>query len=230
MLAGGASVVENAHGGVIPRATYVKRADAVCLDVARKAVALQSEARRRVGAATSEAQALRIFAEIYRRQLTLVQSMRRRLVAIGTPRGAGATARTLVEGIRTGEIAAGSSVSRSRTSSTPMYSPMPWTAPTRVAGRRALEARLEVGARRPRVLLDPSSSIARRTARPAAQATGEPPTDEKNEPWAPNASAIVRVVITAPTAMPLPAALATVTMSGSTPCCSNAQRYAPSRP
>ena len=90
---------------VIPRATYVKRADAVCLDVAREAVALQSEARRRVGAATSEAQALRIFAEIYRRQLALVQSMRRRLVAIGTPRGAAATARTLVTGIRSGEAA-----------------------------------------------------------------------------------------------------------------------------
>ena len=73
---------------MIPRATYVKRADAVCLDVAQKAVALQSEARRRVGAATSEAEAFRIFAEIYRRQLALVQSMRRRLVAIGTPRGA----------------------------------------------------------------------------------------------------------------------------------------------
>ena len=49
-----------------------------------------------------------------------------------------------------------------------------------------------------------------RTASPAAHATGEPPTLEKNEPSAAKASAMARVVITAPTAMPLPAALGRV--------------------
>jgi hypothetical protein len=97
------AVANASTAAVIPRATYVKRADAVCLDVARKAVALQSEARRRVATASSETEVLDIFAEIYRRQLTLIQSMRRRLVAIGTPRGAASAARMLVEGIRTGE-------------------------------------------------------------------------------------------------------------------------------
>ena len=104
-LAASGVVVETTEGATIPRATYVKRADAICLDVATKAVALQSEARRRVGAATSRAEVRRIFAEIYRRQLRLIQSMRRRLVAIGTPRGAAATARALVGGIRSGEDA-----------------------------------------------------------------------------------------------------------------------------
>ena len=46
-------------------------------------------------------------------------------------------------------------------------------------------------------------------------------------PSAPNASAMARVVITAPTAIPFPAALATVTMSGTTPCCSNAHWWMP---
>jgi hypothetical protein len=107
LLALGAAgvVAETMEGATIPKATYVKRADAICLDVATKAVALQSEARRRIGAATSRAEVRRIFAEIYRRQLGLIQSMRRRLVAIGTPRGAAATARALVDGIRSGEDA-----------------------------------------------------------------------------------------------------------------------------
>ena len=107
LLALGAAgvVAETTEGATIPKATYVKRADAICLDVATKAVALQSEARRRVGAATSRAEVRRIFVEIYRRQLGLIQSMRRRLVAIGTPRGAAATARALVVGIRSGEDA-----------------------------------------------------------------------------------------------------------------------------
>ncbi len=89
----------------VPLATYVRQADRVCLDVAQRALALQREARRRVGAATSEAQALRIFGEIYRRQLALVRSMRRRLVALGTPSSGAATARLLVDGIRDGERA-----------------------------------------------------------------------------------------------------------------------------
>jgi len=89
----------------VPKATYVKRADTICLDVAKRAVALQQEARRRIGAAPGETEALRVFADIYRRQLTLIRSMRRRLVAIGEPRGAAATARLLVDGIRAGEQA-----------------------------------------------------------------------------------------------------------------------------
>ena len=94
-----------ASAETVPQATYVRQADRICLDVAQKALALQREARRRVGASTSKAQTLRIFADIYRRQLTLVQSMRRRLVALGTPRAGAATARTLVRGIRAGEQA-----------------------------------------------------------------------------------------------------------------------------
>ena len=90
---------------VIPRDAYVRRADAVCLDVAKKALVLQREATRRVRAAGSEAEAFRIFADIYRRQLALIQSMRRRLVAIGEPEGARAVARRLVAGIRSGEEA-----------------------------------------------------------------------------------------------------------------------------
>ena len=89
----------------IPQTTYVRLADRICLDVAQKALALQREARRRVGASTDKAQTLRIFAELYRRQLTLVQSMRRRLVALGTPRTGAGPARTLVQGIRVGEQA-----------------------------------------------------------------------------------------------------------------------------
>jgi len=91
----------------IPQASYVRQADRICLDVAQKALALQREARRRVGASTSDAQTFTIFGEIYRRQLTLVQLMRRRLVALGMPRTGAATARTLVDGIRDGEQALG---------------------------------------------------------------------------------------------------------------------------
>ena len=96
-----------ASAATIPQATYVKRADAICLDVARQALALQQEARRRVGSATDAAATLRVFADIYRRQLTLIRSMRRRLVAIGEPRGAATTARLLIGGIRRGELALG---------------------------------------------------------------------------------------------------------------------------
>ena len=58
LLALGAAGVlaETTEGATIPKAKYVKRADAICLDVATKAVALQSEARRRIGAATSRAE------------------------------------------------------------------------------------------------------------------------------------------------------------------------------
>lgn len=102
-LAAGSSVAAPAK--TIPQTTYVRLADRICLDVAQKALALQREARRRVGASASKTQTLRIFAAIYRRQLTLVQSMRRRLVALGTPRAGAVTARTLVQGIRAGEQA-----------------------------------------------------------------------------------------------------------------------------
>lgn len=89
----------------IPQATYVKRADAICLDVAKSALALQAEARRRVARTSTVDGALRVFADVYRRQLVLVQSMRRRLVAVGEPRGAAPVARLLVDGIRDGERA-----------------------------------------------------------------------------------------------------------------------------
>ena len=102
-----ALAVAVAHSTVVPRETYVRRADAVCLDVARKAVALQREAQRLVAAADSDAEARRILVRVYRRQLELVRGMRRRLVAIGTPRGASAArvASRLVAGVRAGERA-----------------------------------------------------------------------------------------------------------------------------
>ena len=92
---------------MVPRDTYVRRADAVCLDVAKKALALQREAQRLVSAADSDAEARRIIARVYRRQLGHVRGMRLRIVAIGTPRGASAArvATRLVAGIRTGERA-----------------------------------------------------------------------------------------------------------------------------
>ena len=103
LLAGGSATAAPAK--TVPQSTYVRLADRICLDVAQKAVALQREARRRVGASTSDAQTFGIFGEIYRRQLTLIQSMRRRLVALGLPRTGAVTARALVDGIEEGESA-----------------------------------------------------------------------------------------------------------------------------
>jgi hypothetical protein len=106
-----AAIVAESSGAaesvVVPRETYVRRADAVCLDVATKALALQREAQRLVAAADSDAEARRILAGVYRRQLGLVRGMRSRIVAIGRPRGATAArvATRLVAGIRTGESA-----------------------------------------------------------------------------------------------------------------------------
>jgi hypothetical protein len=96
-----------AESAVVPRDVYVRRADAVCLDVAKKALALQREAQRLVNAADSDANARRILGRVYRSQLGLVRGMRLRIVAIGTPRGATAArvASRLVAGIRTGERA-----------------------------------------------------------------------------------------------------------------------------
>lgn len=93
----------------MPVSTYVKRADAVCLDVAKKAVSLRNEAQVLVAAADSEAEVRAVFTRIYRRQLALVKSMRLRLVAIGTPRGtrAARVAARLVAGVRQGERALG---------------------------------------------------------------------------------------------------------------------------
>ena len=59
---------------------------------------------------------------------------------------------------------------------------------------------------------------------PTADDTGLPPTDEKNEPCEENCSAISRLVTTNPMGCPLPAALAMVTTSGTTPCISNPQK------
>jgi hypothetical protein len=102
-----ALAIAAADAGVVPRETYVRRADAVCLDVARKAVALQREAQRLVAAADSDAEARQILVRVYRKQLQLVRGMRARLVAIGTPRGAPAArvASRLVAGIGAGERA-----------------------------------------------------------------------------------------------------------------------------
>ncbi len=96
-----------AGSAAVPQATYVSRADAVCLDVAKRALALQREAGRLVAAADSDAEARRILARAYRSQLALVGEMRRRIVAIGTPRGRAASrvATRLVVGIRSGERA-----------------------------------------------------------------------------------------------------------------------------
>ena len=100
-----AFAVARADAAVVPRETYVRRADAVCLDVARKALALQQEAQRLVAAADSDAEARQILVRVYRRQLRLVRGMRLRIVAIGTPRGATAArvSSRLVAGIRAGE-------------------------------------------------------------------------------------------------------------------------------
>ena len=96
-----------AESAVVPRDTYVRRADAACLDVAKKALALQREAQRLVSGADSDAAARRILGRVYRSQLGLVRGMRLRIVAIGTPRGAAAArvAMRLVAGIRAGERA-----------------------------------------------------------------------------------------------------------------------------
>ena len=100
-----AFAVARADAAVVPRETYVRRADAVCLDVARKALALQQEAQRLVAAADSDAEARQILVRVYRRQLRLVRGMRLRIVSIGTPRGATAArvSSQLVAGIRAGE-------------------------------------------------------------------------------------------------------------------------------
>jgi hypothetical protein len=102
-----ATSASGASTGVVPPETYVRRADAICLDVARKALALQREAQRRVAGADSNTEARRILASVYRRQLALVRGMRLRLTAIGTPRGAVAArvASRLVADIRAGERA-----------------------------------------------------------------------------------------------------------------------------
>lgn len=96
-----------AETATVPQATYVSRADAVCLDVANRALALQRETQRLVAAAASDAEARRVLARAYRSQLALVGEMRRRIVAIGTPRGSAASrvAARLVVGIRSGERA-----------------------------------------------------------------------------------------------------------------------------
>jgi hypothetical protein len=91
----------------VPVKTYVTRADVVCLDVAKKAAALRTEAEELAARSGSLAEARSIAARVYRRQLGLVRSMRLRLIAIGTPRGARAAgvAVRLVRDIRRGERA-----------------------------------------------------------------------------------------------------------------------------
>ena len=75
---GAAVATESATAATVPVATYVERADAICLDVARKAVSLRNEARVLVAAADTEAEVRTVFARVYRRQLVLVRNMRLR--------------------------------------------------------------------------------------------------------------------------------------------------------
>jgi hypothetical protein len=102
-----AVATESATSGTVPVATYVQRADAVCLDVAKKAVSLQKQAQVLVAAADTEADVRTVFARVYRRQLALVRNMRLRFAAIGAPRGARAArvAARLVADTRKGERA-----------------------------------------------------------------------------------------------------------------------------
>jgi hypothetical protein len=102
---GVAVATESGTAATVPVASYVKRADAICLDVAKKAVALQNEAQVLVAAADTEAEVRTVFARVYRRQLALVRNMRLRFAATGTLRGARAAsvAARLVADTRKGE-------------------------------------------------------------------------------------------------------------------------------
>lgn len=102
-----ALAVAPTEAAIVPRETYVRRADAVCLDVARKALALQQEAQRLVAGADSDAEARQVLVRVYRKQLQLVRGMRLRIVGIGTPRGvtAARVASRLLAGVRAGERA-----------------------------------------------------------------------------------------------------------------------------
>ena len=95
----------------------------------------------------------------------------------------------------------------------------------RMAVDQRLEARLQVVADDAGVLLQPLVARARRAPPwPTAQLAGLPPVEAKNAPSRANASAIARVVMTAPTGKPLPVAFAIVITSGTTPCCSKPQK------
>ncbi len=104
---GAAAATESAPAATVPVATYVERADAICLDAAKKAVSLQKQAQVLVAAADTVAEVRTAFARVYRRQLVLVRNMRLRFAAIGTPRGARAArvAVRLVADTRKGERA-----------------------------------------------------------------------------------------------------------------------------
>ena len=104
---GAAVATGAATAATVPVATFVERADAICLDAAKRAVSLQKQAQVLVAAADTEAEVRTVFAQVYRRQLALVRNMRLRFTAIGTPRGARAArvARRLVGDTRKGERA-----------------------------------------------------------------------------------------------------------------------------
>ena len=65
---------------------------------------------------------------------------------------------------------------------------------------------------------------------PIRHETAPPPVEEKNGAVCAKASAISRLQMTAPIGWPLPVALATQTMSGTTSSCSKAQKVSPVRP
>ena len=126
---------------------------------------------------------------------------------------------------------AGSSVSRSRTSSTPRNKPDPRTSP--ISGCSSASARSRRAARRRRRARAPAAAPrAPRRARRARPRTTTvlPPKVLKNSIPLSNDSAISGVVTTAPSGCPLPIGLPRTTMSGTTPCVSNAQKCVPKRP
>mmetsp|Transcript_46214 Transcript_46214/g.148920 ORF Transcript_46214/g.148920 Transcript_46214/m.148920 type:complete len:206 (-) Transcript_46214:799-1416(-) len=131
--------------------------------------------------------------------------------------------------------AAGSRDARSRTNSTPMKRPAPRTSPT-TAPCDASSARSACSAARSHCPVaaafarSPSRSIASRTASPAAAQTGLPPNVLKYSGPAAKASDTRRVATTAASGIPFPIGLPIVTMSGTTPCCSNPHQQVPKRP
>ena len=127
--------------------------------------------------------------------------------------------------------AAGTNVSRSKTSSIPTKSPSPRTSP--------MMACFSINLRKPSIKCVPtwralacncSSAMTSRTAIPIAHETGLPPKVLKYSMPLLNEAAISGVVTTAANGWPLPIGLPIVTMSGTTSCVSKPQKCVPMRP
>ena len=120
---------------------------------------------------------------------------------------------------------AGSSVSRFRTNSIPTKRPRPLTSPIsscfvescRICSQTYLPTLAALSC-------SPSRRKTSSTAKPAAQQTGLPPKVLKYSKPLWKASDTSFVVTTAARGMPFPKGLPMVTMSGTTPCSSNAQK------